>query len=380
MTFQTIHLDPPRFVTSQPDFLSVCRQLGTEKRLAVDTEANSLFAYQEQVCLIQISTRTQDYIIDTLALDDISPLGGIFRNPNIEKIFHASEYDILIMHEEFKFEFQNLFDTMLAAQILGREKLGLDALLEECVGIQVNKKYQRANWGKRPLSGDMLKYAQVDTHYLFQIRDKLSKELEAKGFSRIAEEDFSRACLVHRQTREDKLDPCWRIQGAKNLSPQQAAVLLKLCKFRDQTARSINQPVFKVMSAQNLLHLAEHCPTTVAQLLELDIPGSKVFRRYAEGLVNAIQGGLSAPPEYPPKLERVDDATIARDKALRDWRKRAARKMGVNSAVVLPRDLLYNLVAANPQTEREIAAVLEDVPWRLERFGADILSTIKRLT
>ncbi len=170
MSNRTNNLPSPTFINKQPVFEELMGHLQNEKTLAVDTEANSLFAYQEQVCLIQISTETKDYIIDPLPLKDLAPLGRIFKNPAIEKVFHASEYDILIMHDDFDFEFSNLFDTMLAAQILGRKKLGLDSLLEQIVGIKVNKKYQRADWGKRPLSNDMLQYAQMDTHYLIKIR------------------------------------------------------------------------------------------------------------------------------------------------------------------------------------------------------------------
>jgi ribonuclease D len=371
-------LQPPVLISQQSQFLQLLGKLSSEPALAVDTEANSLFAYQEQVCLIQISTLQTDFIIDPLALDDLSPLGSLLEDPRIQKVFHASEYDILIMNEQLGFKFRNLFDTMLAAQILGREKLGLDALMEEITGITVNKKYQRANWGKRPLAEDMLRYAQMDTHYLFQIRDTLHRELQRKGLMPIAEEDFKRACLAYRQRREDKLSPCWRIQGAKKLSPQKAAVLEKLCEYREEVARKLNRPVFKVFSAQVLLKLAEVSPTSVAQLAELEIPGKKALQRHGPSLVNAIQAGLNAPPMRPPRKERPDDSTLAREKALSDWRKKTARKMDVNSAVVLPRELLSSLVALNPTTAEEVAEILAEVPWRLDQFGGEILSVLRR--
>jgi ribonuclease D len=371
-------LQPPVLISQQSQFQQLLDKLSSEPALAVDTEANSLFAYQEQVCLVQISTPKADFIIDPLALDDLSPLGGLLEDPRIQKVFHASEYDILIMNEQYGFKFRNLFDTMLAAQILGREKLGLDALMEEITGITVNKKYQRANWGKRPLAEDMLRYAQKDTHYLFQIRDALHRELEHKGLMPIAEEDFKRACLAYRQRREDKLAPCWRIQGSRKLTPQKASVLEKLCDYREEVARKLNRPVFKVFSAQILLKLAEVCPTSVAQLAELEIPGKKALQRYGPGLVNAIQAGLNAPPMRPPRKERPDDATLAREKALSDWRKKTARKMDVNSAVVLPRELLSSLVMFNPTTPAEVAGVLAEVPWRLDKFGDEILSVLRR--
>jgi len=378
MTPNNITLKPPQFVNKQAVFEKILLDLKGEKTLAVDTEANSLYAYREQVCLIQISSSTKDYILDPLALEDISPLGEVFSNPSIEKIFHASEYDILIMYDEYQFGFRNLFDTMLAAQILGRNKLGLDALLEEIVGIQVNKKYQRANWGKRPLPEDMLQYAQMDTHYLLKIRHALAAELEKKGLTPIATEDFSRACRVHRQDREERLAPYWRINGARKLPPQKAAVLVKLFEYREQVARKRNQPVFKVISSQTLLSLAEQCPTSAQQLLKLDLVGKNVLRRHTEGLVQAISAGLASDPVRPPRRERADDSFFAREKALRDWRKQTAQKMNVNSAVVLPRELLYALVSTNPANGQELAKVLADVPWRLERFGEDILSILTK--
>ncbi len=380
MSSRTNHLPAPEFINKQPVFEELMGRLQNEKALAIDTEANSLFAYQEQVCLIQISTNTTDYIVDPLPLDDLASLGMIFKNPEIEKVFHASEYDILIMYDDFNFEFNNLFDTMLAAQILGREKLGLDTLLEEIAGIKVNKKHQRANWGKRPLPNDMLQYAQMDTHYLIKIRQILAAELKEKGFTSIAAEDFRRACQVHRQPKEENIASCWRINGARKLPPQKAAVLAKLCEYREDVAKRKNLPVFKVLSAKTLLLLAEESPTSVSQLHILNLPGGKALQRHAQGLVVAIQEGLVSKPELPPRKERLDDSYLAREKALRNWRKIKARKMNVNSAVVLPREILYNLISDNPKNRTELANVLKDVPWRLERFGDDILSILLKVS
>jgi ribonuclease D len=368
----------PVLVNQQAPFEKLIEKLKAESVLAVDTEANSLYAYQEQVCLIQISTSKADFIIDPLSVSDLSPLGEVFQDPSIEKIFHASEYDIIILHEDFQFQFKNLFDTMLAAQILGRKKLGLDALLEEFVGIQVNKKYQRANWGRRPLPDDMLRYAQIDTHFLIKIRNHLAEELRQRGLTPIAEEDFSRACLAYQNVREDTTAPCWKIKGARKLSPKNAAVLSQLCAYREKVAQKIDKPVFKVIGAKTLLKLAERSPSTKEQMLRLEIPGKKNIQRHADGLYSAIRAGLDSKPLYPPHRERKDDAYLARENALRNWRKQTARSLKVNSAVVLPRDLLYEVVANNPQRREELGAILKDVPWRLENYGDDILTAVKK--
>jgi len=377
MPKQSDKIQPPIFIDQQPAFEALVKKISAEPILAVDTEANSLFAYQEQVCLIQISSPTADYIIDPLSVQDLSSLGKLFYDPGVEKVFHASEYDLLILYEDFQFEFQNLFDTMIAAQILGRKKLGLDALLQEYFGVKVDKKYQRSNWGKRPLPADMLHYAQMDTHYLIEIRHQLDAELEANNLKDIAEEDFYLACQVHLHHEENQTAPCWRIHGAKRLPPQKAAVLASLCQYREEFARKINKPVFKVLGAKTLLKLAEQSPTTESQLLNMDLPGKRNLQRHAAGLLKAIQAGQSAKPLYPPKRKHLDDSYLAREHALKNWRKNTARKMKVNSAVILPRDLLYKLVSENPLNPAALEAVLKDVPWRRAKFGEEILSVLK---
>ncbi len=136
--------------------------------------------------------------------------------------------------------------------------------------------------------------------------------------------------------------------------------------------------MFKVLSAKTLLLLAEESPTSENQLLGLNIPGGKALERHAEGLVGAIQEGLTSKPELPPRKERLDDSYLAREKALRDWRKINARKMNVNSAVVLPREIMYSLISQNPKTRTELVGLLKDVPWRLDKFGDEILTVLAK--
>ena len=155
--------------------------LAKQDILAVDTESNSLYAYQEQVCLVQFSTRHTDYLIDALVLPGLSPLAEIFTSDRILKVFHAAEYDLICLFRDYGFRFNYLFDTMIAARILGYQKIGLGSLLEKYFGIQMNKKFQRANWGKRPLKTEMLEYARLDSHFLIPLQDHLRAELVAAG-------------------------------------------------------------------------------------------------------------------------------------------------------------------------------------------------------
>ena len=145
-------LDPKTVhIVNDTDTLNECiEKLKKSREVAVDTESDSLFVYFEKVCLIQISADGQSYVIDPLETGDLSPLNDIFSDPGVLKIFHAAEYDLMCLKRDFGFEFANLFDTMIAARMLGRKEIGLGSLLESEFDIHLDKHYQKANWGIRP--------------------------------------------------------------------------------------------------------------------------------------------------------------------------------------------------------------------------------------
>ena len=373
MTIQ--NLPDPILIANQASLERMLKALNQEATLAVDTEANSLYAYQERVCLIQISTLDADYLIDPLAIEDFTSLIDIFKNPKIEKIFHASEYDVIMLAKDLGFQFANIFDTMLAARILGREKMGLNTLLEEFFGIQVDKRYQKADWGKRPLPMGMLRYAQIDTHYLIDLRNILFAELLQAERWPLAQEDFALACRPL-TLNGHKLPPCWRGRDIQNLSPRNAAVYQKLCEYRDGIAKKRDQPLFKVLSSKDLLTLAEACPQTQNELRSLRGLSQRSIQQHATGLLKAIQAGLEAEPFLPPHPKRKTSAYLNRIQALKQWRTTAAKKMGVNSSVILPRHILHTVANKNPHTPEELAQILKEVPWRLEHFGMEILEVL----
>ena len=228
--------------------------------IAIDTESNSLFAYREQVCLIQISTGETDYLVDPLSLSDLSALAPILADPNIEKVFHAAEYDVICLKRDFGFTFANLFDTMVASRDVGRSSVGLAAILLEEFGIDVDKHYQRANWGARPLSPAMLAYARLDSHYLIALRHRLKTALEEMDRWSLAEEDFRRLCDTPAPPLELGACHLWRIASGQDINAREAAVLFEVCQYRDERARQADLPAFKVLSNQMLVKIAQSCP------------------------------------------------------------------------------------------------------------------------
>jgi ribonuclease D len=372
-------LPDPIMITRTEALEQLVNQLASEPILAVDTESNSLYAYQEQVCLIQFSTPKDDFLVDPLALEDLAPLEEVFANPEIEKIFHAAEYDVISLKRDYHFEFENLFDTMVAARILGWEQVGLGSILKGEFGVALNKRFQRANWGKRPIPPEMMNYARLDTHYLIPLRYRLKSELVSKKRWPVAEEDFDRLRYVNGRDPHDQPEPCWRVRGAYDLDPQQAAVLLELCRYRTQVAKSINRPVFKVISDKSLLAIAETCPRSTKELQNMSALSKKQFHRHGEGLLKAVKSGIGANPVYPPRSPKPDEQYLARMDALRSWRKKTARGVQVKSDVILPRDVMYEIVARDPNSRQELAEIMQQVPWRFDKYADQILATLSDL-
>ncbi len=377
-------LPPPRLIQRADDLAAMLDHLLTQPKVAVDTEANSLYAYYHQVCLIQFSVPGADYLVDPLALDDLSPLGELFASPDVEKIFHAAENDVLMLKRDYRFRFARLFDTMIAARILGWPRVGLAALLEEHFGVHLDKRMQRTNWGKRPLSPDQLAYARLDTYYLIPLRDRLHQELVARGRWQEALEAF--AALPDIEFVEKPFDPegFWRIHGARELAGRQLAVLREVYLWREECARQGNLPPFKVLSDRALVLLSKRQPSSVRALQEISGIPASVRRRFGRQLVTAVRRGLSAPIPTPPRRQpgnhtRPDEATMARYEALRAWRGKKAIERGVEPDVVLTNDTLMQIARRNPRTLEELAEVNRLGPWKLRTYGPELLDVISRV-
>ena len=372
MTFMVVdELAPPELIQSSSQLNQLVEALTSQPRIAVDTESNSLHAYRERVCLIQFSTPETDYLVDPLSLDRLDILGPIFADPKIEKIFHAAEYDLICLRRDYGFKFANLFDTMQAGRILGSKQAGLDRLIEEKFNIKVNKRYQKADWGARPLSRDLMLYARLDTHFLLPLRDLLKTELEEKGFWPLAQEDFWMACHAN-GSRPKSESPTWaRFANRRDLTLRDLTVLNELLALREQLAARLDRPPFKVLEDDRLVEIAKTKPTTVTEL-EVELT-SRQIQNWGLLILEAIQRGTQGPlvKRIPP--ERANEAFVKRLEKLKNWRKKIAAEMDVESDVVLPKSLLVALAERGSQ---EVDRVRECSPWRWEHFGAQIAAIL----
>ncbi len=371
----TPSLPPPVWVADPGSLAKLVRSLASEPRLAVDTESNSLHAYREQVCLIQFSTPKKDYLVDPLALHDLSSLAPLFSNPAIEKVFHAVEYDQICLKRDFDINFVNIFDTMQAARILGYRQVGLDAMLAEKLGINLDKRYQKADWGVRPLSPEMLSYARLDTHHLLDLRDNLQAELQERGRWELACEEFTRLAAGNGSTRADL--PAWqRVKGTRNMSRQQLAILQELCNWRCAEAEQLGRPVFKVMDDKRLVSIAMAAPKSETELEALDLTARQIYV-FGGDILKAVGQGRKAAPVHRPIAGHPDPHILNRLNALSAWRKGAAQKMAVESDVVLPKPWMHAIAEQGPKNLRELSALMPRSPWRLKTFGAQILKALQ---
>jgi ribonuclease D len=362
--------------------------LRSEPALAVDTESNSLYAYREQVCLIQISIPGADYLVDPLTLNDISDLGPLLADPEVLKVLHGAEYDLSVLHRDFDFVVANLFDTMWASRILGWPAHGLAALLKAHFGASLNKRYQLANWGRRPLPAAQLDYARLDTHYLLPLQAIQAQELEARARWPQARHRFSRLTETRSQPKQFDPDAFWQMSGVRELDDAGRGVLRQLCVFRDQRARAENRPPFKVISNSALLSLSERRPQKLGELHRIRGISQRMVGRYGRGLLAAIRRGASQPLTWAERVRpsnqtsaetngRPSAACQARFEALRAWRNALADARGVEPDIVLTNQTLWAVAHRNPRSCADLAGDDLLARWQVDEFGDDLLRVVR---
>jgi ribonuclease D len=368
-------LPPPIWVNKTEQLGMMVEDLSSQTSVAVDTESNSLHAFREQVCLMQFSSAKADYLVDPLVLHDLSSLAPIFSNPNIEKIFHAAEYDLICLRRDFNFTFANLFDTMHAARVLGYPAVGLDKLLGDKFGIKTDKRHQKADWAERPLSKDQIHYARLDTHYLFDLRNVLEGELKEKERLPFAKEDFERACRLEDAKPRSNGASWERFAGRKDISQRELTVIAHLCKFRDREAERLDRPPYKVMMDDVLIALAKNPPEAKVDLSAAGL-SEKQIRLWGDMVFSAIRQGSAAPLVERRQAERKDDAVLKRLEKLKVWRKKAGLDLKVESDIILPKPYLAVLSENPPKDAAELKVLMKDAPARFETYGRQILKVL----
>jgi len=365
-----------QLITSAQGLQDLADRLGEVPVVACDLEADSLHRYQEKVCLLQFSVPGFSALLDPLALPDLSPLAAMFANPAIRKVFHGADYDVRSLHRDFGLVISNLFDTMIASQFLGEAELGLAASLRKRFAVELDKRFQKADWSRRPLPPEMLGYAQEDTRYLIDFSEQLITELGAKGRLDWVLEECSFLERVRVVAREP--GPFFlRFKGALRFDRRTLAVLEELLRFRNDEARRADRPHFKVIGNETLAELARQRPARLDTACRIPGLTETMIHRYGQGLERAIRHGLALPeaklPSFPipPRFQR-DPRQEARVKRLKEWRATKACQLALDPGLLANNALLEAMASL-----ADGAPVEGVIPrcWQRQLF-ADELTTL----
>lgn len=366
-------------LTTDAAVASLAEDLAKESAIAVDLEADALHNYREKICLIQISTESTTVLIDTLQVNSLAPLKPIFANPAITKIFHAADYDMRSLKRDYELNVQGLFDTMISSQFLGEERIGLADLMLKYFNIQLDKKFQKADWSQRPLPADMIEYAAKDTCYLHQLKDLLAERLEALGRMGWVKEE----CALLEEVRfADNSGPlCLRFKGAGTLQRRELGVLEELLQWRESEGERYNRPVYKVLGNKPLLEIARRIPKERNQMRGIEGLPPRLLDRYSKPLLKAVANAMKLPEDslpYYPRLPRKakDPQKEDRLKLLKQWREKEAAEYALDPGVLINNAALDAIAQAKPATVVDLNQVEGVKNWQKEELGESLLAAL----
>jgi ribonuclease D len=350
--------------------------------LALDTEGASFHRFVDRIYLLQLSTREQTAIFDPLSIGKPEGLGRLLESQGVEIVFHDADYDLRLLHQDYGWQVRNIFDTRVAAQLLGIKAFGLAALLERYFGLKLDKKHQRADWSMRPLTEGMLDYAAQDTINLLELRDRLKDELERAGRWEWAREEFA---LLEgtRWPDEDPANSFLKIKGARDLTRRELALLRELVPWRDARARELDRATFRVIGNEQLIEIAKQQPTTREALAAIKGMPRGLLESRGQEMLDAVQRGLavseSALPRFPkaPRWDR-DPEFDARVSALKSVRDAVAARLDLDPGVLCARDRMEAVARKNPATISELESVAELRRWQRAVLGADFVKALRQ--
>jgi ribonuclease D len=348
--------------------------------LALDTEGASFHRFLDRIYLLQLSSRDRSAIIDPLPIGTPERLGQLVQSGTVEVVFHDADYDLRLLHQDYGWHVTNIFDTRIAAQLLGIKSFGLAALLEQFFDVKLDKKHQRADWSMRPLTPDMLEYAAQDTKYLLQLKDQLQSELEKRGRLHWAREEFARLEGT-RWEAEEEMEGFLRLKGARDLTRRELAVLREVANWRDTVAAQLDRATFRVMGNEVLFELARRAPRSVSELSAIKGMPKGMIDRAGSDVVNAVRRGMEAPEAELPKFPRGQrwnkdrdfDDRVTRLKAVREV---AAARLELDPGVLCSRERLENVARSGAKTIEELASVPDLRRWQIEEMGEGFLRAL----
>jgi ribonuclease D len=375
--------DAPSFVylDTVPAVEQLTAQIAGVKELALDTEGASFHRFVDRIYLLQLSTRDVHAVIDPLPIGRPTGLGRLLEDPGVEVVFHDADYDLRLLEQDYGWKIKHIFDTRVAAQLLGYTAFGLAALLERFFGVKLDKKHQRADWSMRPLTADMLDYAAQDTRYLLELKDLMSAELERMGRMAWAREEFA----LLEGTRWADEDPGMgylKLKGARDLNRRELAVLRELVPWRNAVAKQMDRATFRVLGNEQLLDISRTQPRTRDALAKIKGMPRGVLEQRGADLLDAVTRALAVPESELPRFPKAtrwdrDPEFDARVSALKTARDEAAKRLALDPGVLCSRDRMEAVARRNPTTVDELMEVGELRRWQAGELAAAFVAALE---
>lgn len=370
-----------RLIKTITELEELAGHLAGERLIAADTEAAGYHRYDDSLCLVQLSTRDETWIVDTIALGSLNPVAELFADPGIEIVFHDADFDLRLLDRDFGVYVRGLFDTKIAARFAGARAFGLASLLQDELGVELEKKYQRADWAKRPLPPDMLEYAAMDTRYLPRLRDLLRERLLDMGRLAWAEEEFR---IQERTGWEPPDDEAayLRLKKTHDLGPRSLAALREIYRWREDVAKEKDVASFRVLDNAALVAIAREMPQGARDLENVQRLSKGNARRWGDALLAGLDRARSLPEEELPEQPRLprrpprDPEVDLRVDRLKDVRDAAADRLGLERGFLMPRWQLEEIARATPGSRVELAQLGSVRSWQVEAMGDGLLEAL----
>lgn len=371
----------PVYIDSNESASAFLGGIGNPAEIAVDTEGASFHRFVDRIYLIQLSTRATSSIIDPLAVTELDALGKLLEDPAVEVVFHDADYDLRLLHQDYGWHPTNIFDTRIAAQLIGLKSFGLAALLDQYFRVKLDKQHQRADWSMRPLTEGMLAYAAQDTAYLLALKDKLQDELQRLGRLEWAREEFARLEGTRWQP-EAAGEQFFKLKGARDLSQRELAILRELVAWRDSVAAEMDRATFRVIGNEVLLSISQTQPAVAADLGAIKGMPRAILERRGQDILAAVRRGLSVAEELLPRFPRSarwdkDAGLDSRVALLKNARDEAASRLALDPGVLCSRERLEAIGRKNPSTLAEMLEVPGVRRWHAAEMGESFLSALR---
>jgi len=362
-------------------FEALVSELCLEPVVGIDTEAASFHRYRDRVYLLQLSSATQTYVVDPLAVGGLPGFDRLLGSRQAELVFHDGDYDLRLLYHEYGYRVRSLFDTRIAAQFLNEPAIGLGSLLDKYFGVATDKRLQRADWSTRPLTRAMIEYAATDTRHLAALRDTLRSGLEAAGRLAWVEEECQLLTSVEWAPAEPAESAALRMKGARTLDPRGLAVLQQVFAWREAVASKLDRALFRVVGNETLLALSANPPKSREALAKVRGLGRELVATRGAELFEAIERGRAVSdeelPRFPrnrrPKPDPEFDQRLERLKALRN---ELAARFALAPGVLCPNASLEAIARAEPRSLEALGALAGIRRWQVSAFGREVLQAL----